>query len=178
MNKFLYIFVLVLRFISAPLIFFWPWISVIVSFLLDIVDIEFASQGVTTLKEYEIIDKVFDLWWYIMSIAYSFFRLRQWFVFLLVLFLYRLVGDFIFFLKGERKILLFFPNFFENAFFLFFFSSYFSGLNFLISPNYLYWSLALIFAIKIFQEWWIHWAQISIPEDFLGKKRKWRVYNK
>ncbi len=174
MAKIRYIFVLILRFIFAPLIFIWPLTSIIVSFLLDVIDIEFASRGVTTLHEYENIDKIFDLWWYVLSLLYSYFKLNQWFGFLLILFLFRLVGDIIFFLKGDRKILMFFPNFFENSFFLFFFSNYFYGINFLIKPENLYFSLILIFMIKIVQEWWVHWAQISIPEDFFGKKRKWR----
>jgi len=178
MNKLLYYFILLLRFVFPSLIFIWPFTSIIVSSLLDIVDIEFASNGVTTISKYEKIDKLFDLWWYVTSITYSFFNLHQWFVFLLILFVYRFVGDMFFFIKGERKILMFFPNFFESAFFLFFFSTYFSSINFLIRPNNLYFSLLVVFLIKIFQEWWIHWAQISIPEDFLGKKRKWRVYNK
>ena len=141
---------------------------------MDVIDIEFASNNVTTLQQYEKNDKALDLWCYTMSLFYSYFKLNYWFNFLLVLYLYRLIGDLIFFTKGKRKIFLFFPNLFESAFFLLFFSTFFSNFNFLIKQNNLYLSLGVVSVIKMFQEWWVHWAQISIPEDFFGIKRNWR----
>lgn len=175
MAKYFYFIIILFRVLMAPLIFIFPFQSVILSFFLDVIDIEFASRRVITLDQYEKNDKIFDLWWYAFCLFYSFFYLKHWFNFLLILFLYRLVGDVIFFVKGHRKIFMLFPNFFENVFFLLFFSNLFESLSFLISKNNFFISIIAVSLIKIFQEWWIHWAQISIPEDFFGKKRHWKT---
>jgi hypothetical protein len=31
----------------------------------------------------------------------------------------------------------------------------------------------ILFLLKIAQEWWLHYATMSIFEDILGKKRQW-----
>ncbi len=173
-HLFLYCFIILLRLLSAPLIFLWPLISIILSFFLDIIDIEFASRGILTLSEYERSDKALDLWWYSNAMLFSWFYLPYYRLFLLTLFIFRIVGDAIFFLKNNRRIFFLFPNFFENIFLLIFFSLYFKQLNFLLDKKYFFISISIAIIIKIFQEWWIHIAQISISEDFFGKKRDWK----
>jgi hypothetical protein len=149
-------------------------LSIILSFFLDIIDIEFASRRVLTLDEYERHDKALDFWWYLNTAIFSWFHLPNYKFLLLILFLFRAIGDIIFFIKNDRKIFFLFPNFFENIFFLIFFSIYFKQLNFLLNNKFILFSLSVAIIIKIFQEWWIHIALISIPEYFFGKKRKWR----
>jgi hypothetical protein len=173
MNKFLYFAVVLLRIIFPPLIFIYPLISIIVSFFLDVIDIEFASSKVLTLSEYEQNDKLLDFWWYLNAIIYSWYQVPKVRFFLLILFAYRLIGQAIFFIKKDRRIFFIFPNFFENFFFLYFFADYFPFLKELINNHFFLISLLLIF-FKFFQEWWVHIAQISIPEDFFNKKRRWR----
>lgn len=174
MFKGIYIFISILRIIVAPIIFIWPLQAIILSFFLDLIDIEFASQKVLTLSEYETNDKALDLWWYLSAMIYSWFYLTPYKYMLLGLFVFRYIGDVIFFIKNDRRIFMLFPNFFENIFFLFFFSTYFKWLNFLLDKKYLAFSLITLLVFKIIQEWWIHVAQISIPEHFFGKKRNWR----
>jgi len=174
MNKFLYYLIVTLRILVAPLIFIWPLISVILSFFLDVIDIEFASRKILTLNEYERYDKALDLWWYFNVMTFSWFHLTNYRFLLLILFIFRTGGEIIFFIKNDRRIFFLFPNFFENIFFLIFFSIYFKQLHFLLDKKYIFLSLSSVIIVKIFQEWWVHIAQISIPEHFFGKKRKWR----
>jgi hypothetical protein len=66
-----------------------------------------------------------------------------------------------------------FPNFFENAFFLFFLATYFHW-SFIVSGKVLYFSLLFVFLLKILQEYWLHIAQKSIMEDVLKLyKHRW-----
>jgi len=174
MNKFLYYLIVVLRILAAPLIFIWPLLSVILSFFLDVIDIEFASRKVLNLAEYERYDKALDTWWYLNAMIFSWFYLPSFRLLLLMLFIFRAIGEIIFFVKNDRRIFFLFPNFFENIFFLIFFSINFKQLHFLLDKEYVFLSLSAVIVIKIFQEWWIHIALISIPEHFFGKKRKWR----
>ncbi|MEK7110120.1 MAG: hypothetical protein AAB876_02765 [Patescibacteria group bacterium] len=170
----MYYFIVLLRIIVAPLIFIWPLPAIILSFFLDVVDIEFASRKVLTLSEYERYDKILDLWWYCNVMTFSWFNLPNYRFLLLILFIFRTVGEIIFFIKNDRRIFFLFPNFFENIFFLIFFSIYFKQLYFLLSEKYIFFSLSAVIITKIFQEWWVHIAQISIMEYFFGKKRAWR----
>lgn len=174
MSVFLYYFIVLLRIIAAPLIFIWPLLSVILSFFLDVVDIEFASRRVLTLSKYERYDKALDTWWYINVMIFAWFQMPNYRYILLILFVFRSIGEVIFFIKNDRRIFFLFPNFFENIFFLIFFSIYFKPLHFLLSEKYIYFSLSVVIIAKIFQEWWVHIALISIPEHFFGKKRKWK----
>lgn len=174
MNRFLYFFIVFLRIITAPLVFIWPLPAIILSFFLDSIDIEFASQKVLTLAEYERWDKALDLWWYLNAMIFGWFSFPYFKYFLLFLFVFRLIGDLIFFLKGDRRILFLFPNFFENVFLLISLSLFIKPLNFLLDGKYFLTSLTVVILLKIFQEWWIHVALISIPEKFFGIKRNWR----
>lgn len=170
----MYYFVVLLRIISASLIFVWPLPAIILSFFLDVIDIEFASRKVLTLSEYERYDKALDLWWYFNAMIFSWFHLPNYRFLLLILFIFRTVGEIVFFIKNDRRIFFLFPNFFENIFFLIFFSIYFRQLNFLLDRKFIFFSLSIAIITKIFQEWWVHIAQISIPEHFFGKKRGWK----
>jgi len=86
------------------------------------------------------------------------------------LYLYRLAGDIIFFIKNDRRLLFFFQNFFENAFFVVFFGSLVNGLRFIISGSNLYLTLIIAFMLKIFQEWLVHWKQFTFKKNRLWLK--------
>lgn len=171
MSKFLYILIIILRIIFAPLIFVWPLLSIIVSFFLDLIDADFAYKAVSK-RLYQIIDKNLDLWWSINIIVYSYINYPGYKIYLLILFIYRLVGQLIYYFSGNRGILLFFPNFFEWVFFLIFLGkNYYPSI---ITGQAFYLILLVIFFAKIFHEWFLHVADLSIREDFFKSKRNWR----
>lgn len=168
-----YYFIVFLRIISPFLIFKIPLAAVIIVTFLDIIDAEFASRKLLTVHQYQIADKSLDTWWYLIAMVFSLFFLKEYSLFLMVLLVYRLMGVLFLHREKDRKKLVFFPNFFENAFFLFFFSTYFKSLNFLIEGRNLYYSLLVVFILKLIQEYWIHVAKISIREDIFKYKRDW-----
>ena len=92
----MYYFVILSRILVAPLIFIWPLLAIILSFFLDIIDIEFASRGALTLEKYERYDKALDLWWYFNVMIFSWFQLPNYRYILLILFIFRTVGENIF----------------------------------------------------------------------------------
>ena len=168
----MYYFIVLLRILAAPLIFILPLQSIILSVFLDLFDAEFAHK-VVSKKKYELIDKNIDLWFYINIMIYSYLNYPDYKVSLFILFIYRFIGQVIYYLGKNRRILLFFPNFFEGMFILIFL-----GKNYhpsIITGQTFYLILFIIFIIKIFQEWFLHIADLSIREDFLKiKKRSWR----
>lgn len=167
----MYYFIFILRILVAPLIFIWPLLSIIVSFFLDLIDGDFAYK-VVSKKLYQIIDKNLDLWWFINIMIYSYINYPDYKIYLLILFIYRVVGQLIYYVSGNRKILLLFPNFFEWVFFLIFLGkNYYPSI---ITGQTFYLILLVIFFVKIFHEWFLHVANLSIREDFFKSKRNWR----
>lgn len=167
----MYYFVVLLRILVAPLIFIWPLLSIIVSFFLDLIDGDFAYK-VVSKKLYQIIDKNLDLWWFINIMIYSYINYPDYKIYLLILFIYRVVGQLIYYVSGNRKILLLFPNFFGWVFFLIFLGKNYYPL--IITGQTFYLILLVIFFVKIFHEWFLHVANLSIREDFFKSKRNWR----
>lgn len=171
--KIVYCLVLVLRFLSPLFVFSYPVFTIITVTFLDVIDAEFASQGVLSKLKYQMVDKILDNWWYLWALIYSYFALNNYFIFLLILFVYRLVGLTLFLSRKERNLFMFFPNLFENAFFILFIATTFGWHSLVVGTN-LYFSLALVFILKIFQEYWLHIIQKSFVEDvFKFKWRKW-----
>ena len=163
MYKFLYIFVVILRIIFAPLIFVWPLLSVIVSFFLDLIDADLAHYTITK-DQYEINDKALDFWVYIFEMIYAWQNFSDFKWLLLVLFTWRFIGMIVFYITNNRKYFIIFENFFENIFFVLFFK---------IQIVNIYITFILAFMIKIFTEWFIHYADLSVREDIFKSKRKW-----
>lgn len=167
----MYYFVVILRILVAPSIFVWPLLSIILSVFLDLIDADFAHK-IMSKKLYQLIDKNLDLWWFINIIIYVFINIPEYKIYLLFLFIYRLIGQLIYYFSKNRKVLLFFPNFFEWVFILIFFGkNYFPSI---LEGKIYVLILIIIFIVKIFQEWFLHTANLSIREDFLKIKRSWK----
>ena len=167
----MYYFIVLLRIIEAPLIFIWPLPAIILSVFLDIIDADFACK-VISKDEYEQIDKNLDFWWYANIIIYSFSNFPQYKLFLFVLFIFRFIGQALFSISNKRIFLMCFPNFFEWIFFLIFFGS--NYLPVLSNNNIFYYLIGAIIIVKIFQEWFLHIADLSLKEIMFGIKRDWK----
>jgi hypothetical protein len=172
-HKAIYDFIAVIRIASGPLIFFWPFIVIVLQTVLDLIDGEFASKKVTTWKQYQYNDKILDTWWYIWSYIFALVYLPGHLGLLSVFFFYRLLGKFIFIRTHKRYLLFLFPNFFENIFILIFMAKYFN-LNYLLEGQIFFWIVVGNIVFKFFHEWWLHIAQLSFMEVFFKKKKNWR----
>ncbi|NMB84030.1 hypothetical protein GYA28_01955 [Candidatus Roizmanbacteria bacterium] len=170
---FFYGTVVVLRVFTPFFIFFQPVTISLLAFLLDVIDVEFASRRVLTKSQYQYLDKAMDFWWYVFAMVYSFVSMPQYNYLLIPLFTLRLLGEVIFYFNRNRKTFFYFPNLFENAYFIFLLGNKVPSLGFLISGDHTVYSLAVVFILKMFQEWWVHIAQISIGDDIINMKRQW-----
>ena len=174
MHKIFYFLVIGLRVLMAPIIFVWPVLSVILSLILDLVDADFAHH-VVSKNEYQLIDKTLDFWVYIFEITYAWIHFPKYIFLLFILLVWRFIGMMIFYLANNRKIFIIFANHFESLFYLVFFATYFQSLNFLInSQRNLLIFFSILFVLRVFLEWFIHVADLSVREDFFRKKRRWQ----
>lgn len=160
----LYYLAILLRIAFAPLILIWPLQAIIVSFLLDLFDADFAHY-IVSKKQYQLIDKVLDTWVYIFELILAWRLFPDFKLLLLLLFIWRLIGVILFFFNSYRWLFVIFGNYFEIAFFVLYFKIVFININI---------TLINAFLIKLFNEWFIHVADFSIRENFFRSKRKWR----
>ncbi|MFZ6034789.1 MAG: hypothetical protein ACOYUB_01390 [Patescibacteria group bacterium] len=172
--KMAYYLVVLVRIIVAPLILIWPTPGIILSLFLDIIDADFAYH-VITKKQYQVIDKLLDLWVYVFEMIIAWNTLPEFRMVLLALLTWRTIGLALMIMTSNRHILIFFGNYFENIFFLVYFAKNVKGLDFLVSNPTAFWiSIAVTVLAKAFQEWFIHVADLSIREDLFKSKRKWK----
>lgn len=162
-----------LRIASPFLVFKDPVLGLFIVWFLDLIDGDIASLGVLTKKQYQEVDKALDFWWYTIALIWSFTYLPNYFTLLSSLFLLRLLGTVMFYVKHNKKVLFFFANYYENVLILLLLGTYAQKLSFLIEkPAYYYW-MALAIVFKIAQEYWLHIANLSIQENLLRRKRVW-----
>lgn len=110
----------------------------------------------------QLLDKSLDLWLY--CAAYFFLPALPSFTlhFLTTTFLLRLIGQFIFFATKDRKVLLYFPNFFEVTYV---YVLVFQKLN--LNFTHHYWLLGLLYLAKIAHEYILHHKEITIFDHLI-----------
>ncbi len=159
--------------LSAPfLIFYSPLAAIAASFFLDGIDGLIFSWAGVDLNKYEQIDKLLDLYWYFFILAFLFFYPPAPFIFklLMIFFIWRLIGEILFVLKGKRKILIVFPNLFEAFFWVYIILNKLGQSAFLRSPLSLAVTLSLLIPLKIGHEYLVHQSRFSFLNFVSGKK--------
>jgi len=110
----------------------------------------------------QVIDKALDLWFYCIAYAALPLLPPSSMNFLTATFILRLVGQLVFFATKDRRVLLFFPNFFEVTFLFVFILKGIDG-NF---AEYLP-LLGVLYVGKIVHEYVLHHKEITIFDHLL-----------
>ena len=118
----------VIRVITPLLVFFYPVFAAIAVFWVDWHDVVFyKALGFNRLK-YDLFDKSLDLWWYTVSLIYAYFNF-PFFQVLLILYVWRLLGQIIFFVNKKDWVLIFTPNIYEDLFLILLFMKFYPGFE-------------------------------------------------
>jgi hypothetical protein len=168
-------FFILLRILVPLLILKKPLAGGILAFFLDAIDhdttMKLEQAGIIS---YQQLDKALDMYY----LALEFYIVRRYWKNLfakkagILLFLYRLLGVFLFEITGFRIILIIFPNIFEY-FFLFYETCKKFTNPLLIKKSTIVIMLIILLFIKIPQEYFIHYEN--------GSSRKWiqeHIFNK
>ncbi len=152
-----------LRFIGPFFIFSNPLSAIAIVWLGDLSDGHLTYHLGWSWRKYNRWDKLFDLWWYVFILIFSFVSGLTIFPLLLVLFLFRLGGQAFALRKNNEKYFLMFPNIYEMYFILYILALYFSEnfLDYFVGPKQLL-PLFLAGAFSLSQEYRIHAKGISI----------------
>ncbi len=167
-----FVLIEILRFLSPVIIFINPYAAIMISFILDIYDSQLAFWSkMVTWKQYYILDKIFDYWWYFFIVLYSINK--PIFLFVIILFLFRGIGQFLTIFRKNEKYLLFFPNLIE-PYFLFYLISTLSPQtkNILTNNTNSVILISILFIPIMIREYVIH---IKNPLTFMpAGYKKWK----
>jgi hypothetical protein len=153
----------------AAFLFFHPFIAYSINALFDMGDgpINKHILKIDPLLA-QILDKIYDLWLYTAAAAYTLFNPQPVITPLLtVLYIYRLIGQTIFFVTKNKNIFVYFPNIFENVFLFAYFLNLVSANWFF--ENKLFFCLGIIFwsGLKIVHEVSLHHRNETIFDNII-----------
>jgi len=113
----------------------------------DLKDVNCQSQ------EYQLTDKIMDTITYTVLLIYTSTKEYRWFTpMIIVLFVFRMIGVLFYLKNDDRRMLVYFPNFFLPTMIVFYLMDYLSA-----SKIYYYLSVIPIFIYKICNEYNYHW---------------------
>jgi|GEM_PF-5174652 len=154
-----------LRIAIIPLLLKHPIWAVLISITIDEFDgYIFNILTPWTRIQYQNWDKVIDLIWYIALIFYSKFHFSKaryrWLVFF---FLFRTVGQVLFFFIPHEEVFLFFPNYFENLFIVWLLDKHWPWFGRMMKKKYCkYVIYSITFAIAIVREIVVHLGSANV----------------
>ncbi len=162
---------------------FSPLIAVPINFFADALDdliYKYLLKRSTKESTYQMLDKLADFVYYCGLFVYVIIWIQTplW-PLLVALFLYRSIGQLLFFATNRREILPFFPNFFEEYAYVVI-AIKVIGLSYIDNLSIIVFSLMLLTIYKIIMEYSIHYAKLSFVEDvikvtfkgFIAKEKK------
>lgn len=159
------------RFILPFNIFSHPIFSSIASGFLDYIDCYLAFRARFTWKQYHLYDKLIDYWWYIFVLLYSWNTEIR--IIILLLFIYRTVGQALTIITGYEKLLLYFPNAFEKYFIFYLFTPIFPQLHSVFYGYLVIIPLSISFAIGIYGEYQAHISTSFFHKGIFQRFHTW-----
>lgn len=151
--------IIITRLVLPLSILRWPFLGALVAIWLDNIDWHTKTfLGFSPTGDYQTLDKTLDMYYLALLAVITWKVFKGKFIkkFLFELFIYRFVGFVIFEITRIRATLFFFPNIFENLFFVYYLTKVFAGFEPKISPrvHVLIFTLAAI--PKMLQEYSAH----------------------
>jgi len=164
---------IVLRVVLGPAIFISVWLSSLLTFLLDWADGEFFKRAGYPHSKYTLYDKILDYYWYVFILIYIFlYDVPSKRVFL-ILFLFRSLGQILFFLTKKEIYFFLFPNIFEIGFYFYLITLLFPELDsFMYFPKIIY-PLLVITLVVLIREYIVNIRKMNLSWFFTGKTTYW-----
>lgn len=143
-----------------------PILAIIINIALDSWDGTFYEYFLKIKKDvYQFHDKLLDYIYY-MGLMVMAVNLHITFLPLIIfLFIYRTVGQFIFFFKGNREIFIYFPNFFEYFILGILVVDVVEAKQMFSGIDLMYPVLSVIFLFKFWHEVWLHHQKRSVVRE-------------
>ncbi len=160
------------RIIGPFFVFLTPVLVAIVLYFLDSVDGYLAFRSKLTWKQYHLYDKVLDYWWYIFILLFSFDK--PIFPIILILFIYRSIGQVLTVLTLNETLLIFFPNILEHYFWFYLASFLVGGISFLFQWPFQILPLLASFVVAVVIEYMIHYKKQYMANYLFHLNINWK----
>jgi hypothetical protein len=163
------IIVVALKIIVPALMLWFPFAGLWGNYFLDIVDGDILLSLGMSDEKYQLIDKSADLLSYVFMLLLG----RKWQIkkTITVLFVYRLIGQILFFVTKNELFFFYFQNFLEPlmmAYALILFKLKSEDKTYAFYKKHLIkiWTIVLLY--KLWNEWYLHFANIDLSLLFFG----------
>lgn len=162
-------FFIILKFIIPLFMPFFPFQAVWSNYVLDVVDGDILGALGLPDHTYQLIDKTADYWSYIFMLIVAWrWKIRKT---ALLLFIYRSVGQLLYFTTGNELALFYFQNFLEPllmiyTLLIFRFKSEAKAYTYYKKHWLIVWSIIVIY--KVWNEWMLHFANIDLSTLLFG----------
>lgn len=101
---------IIIRIIFGPLIFYSVQLAAVLNFIVDLTDGEIYKRAGFLYKDYQTIDKILDYYWYMNIIFYMFITNNSNLLLFFLLFVYRTIGQVIYFITKNQNIFFYLSN--------------------------------------------------------------------
>lgn len=169
MNELFPLIVVALKFLVPPLMLWFPFPAVWGNYFLDVVDGDILLSLGLNDYSYQTIDKIADYWSYIVMLLLG----LRWNIkrIIIVLFVYRTIGQILFFVTRNELVFFIFQNFLEPLVMAYALIIFKQGSETKAFQTYrrhykLIW--AIVIGYKLWNEWYLHYANIDLSLIFFG----------
>ena len=169
MQLFLLLFSSVLKFFMPVLLLRFPFQASWGNYVLDVIDGDILLYLGMEENMYQIVDKVADYWSYIFMLILGLrWQIRKT---IIALFAYRTVGQALFFITRNELVFFYFQNFLEPLVMIYALLLLKQGTEektFLIYKKHFKLIWVIILGYKLWNEWYLHFANIDLSLFFFG----------
>lgn len=169
MELFLQIFIIALKFLVPAGLLWHPFPAAWGNYFLDVVDGDILLSLGMSEDTYQTIDKVADYVSYIFMLIVGLrWRIKKT---IIVLFIYRTIGQALFFITRNELSFFYFQNFLEPlvmAYTLILFRQGSEGKAYQTYKRHFKLVWALVIGYKLWNEWYLHFANIDLSLLFFG----------
>lgn len=169
MEQIFQLLIILLKIAVPASMLFFPLFGLWGNYVLDVIDGDLLLSLGMTDSNYQLIDKSLDLISYffmlILGLRWSIRKL------IIILFTYRIIGQVLFFITGKEIIFFYFQNFLEPLMMIYaliLFKQKDEKVAFLTYKKYLILIWAIVLIYKIWNEWYLHFANIDLSLFFFG----------
>lgn len=139
------------------------------NFFLDVADGDILLSLGLTEQTYQTIDKLADLVSYVFMLILGLrWSIRKT---IITLFVYRFIGQILFFITGNELIFFYFQNFLEPLMMIYaliLFKQKNEQKTYKIYKKYFLLIWTIVIAYKVWNEWYLHFANIDLSLLFFG----------
>lgn len=161
--------VIILKIVVPASMLIFPLFGLWGNYFLDVIDGDILLSLGMSDSTYQLIDKSTDLISYIFMLILGLrWSIRKT---IIILFAYRIIGQIFYFITGKEVIFLYFQNFLEPLMMIYaliLFKQVSEKKAYLTYKKHLIVIWAIVLIYKIWNEWYLHFANIDLSLIFFG----------